>query len=209
MRRPWPSEPGGSSFTRPRLAATRPQRRLVFRSRPGSVPLPGFTRRVTRWEVWSSLTALAANPLVRSAPRGTRTPPTARSVVCRRSSVWWSVVPSMLLTSQNLMLPVRLFLCGPSVGLSYSVKNSVNDCRSRVEHRIPDLVLQPATRSTGIAAVSSRTAIQRAEVAYDGARRAHGDRRRTRSRAKTSRGSSAPAVVPTAIRSATKNDPVR
>jgi hypothetical protein len=44
--------------------------------------------------------------------------------------------PSVLLTSQNLVPPVRLLLCGPSVVLSYSVKNSVNDGPSRVEHQI-------------------------------------------------------------------------
>jgi hypothetical protein len=43
--------------------------------------------------------------------------------------------PSVLLTSQNLALPVRLVACGPSVGLSYSVKNSVNDGLSKVEHQ--------------------------------------------------------------------------
>jgi hypothetical protein len=42
----------------------------------------------------------------------------------------------MLLTSKNLALSVRLVSCGPSVGLSSSVKNSVNDGGGRVEHQI-------------------------------------------------------------------------
>jgi hypothetical protein len=52
--------------------------------------------------------------------------------------------PPVLLTSQNLVLPVRPFLCGPPVVLSSSVKNSVNDGPSRVEHQIFDLVLNAA-----------------------------------------------------------------
>jgi hypothetical protein len=47
----------------------------------------------------------------------------------------------VLLPSQNLVLAVRPMSCGPSVGLSYSVKNSVNDGLSRVEHQIFCLVL--------------------------------------------------------------------
>jgi hypothetical protein len=79
----------------------------------------------------------APNLLVRSAPRGIRTPnrqirrlpPIVRLLVCG---------PSVLLTSQNLVLPVRPVSCGPSVGLSSSVKNSVNapvspDVNGRVE----------------------------------------------------------------------------
>ncbi len=69
------------------------------------------------------------------APRGTRTPNRqirslpgiVRLVLCG---------PSVLLTSQNLVLPVRPVSCGPSVGLSSSVKNSVKDRLQRVEHQI-------------------------------------------------------------------------
>jgi len=43
----------------------------------------------------------------------------------------------VLLTSKNLVLPVRLVSCSPSVGpSSSSIKNSINDSRSRVEHQI-------------------------------------------------------------------------
>jgi hypothetical protein len=70
------------------------------------------------------------------APRGTRTPnrqirslpAIVRLVVCG---------PSVLLTSQNLVLPARLMSCGPPGALSSSVKNSVNDgLRGSVEHQI-------------------------------------------------------------------------
>jgi hypothetical protein len=54
-------------------------------------------------------------------------PPTARSVVCRESSAWWSVVRRCCSRPQNLVLPVRLVCCGPPVVLSYSVKKSVNN----------------------------------------------------------------------------------
>jgi hypothetical protein len=50
--------------------------------------------------------------------------------------------PPVLLTSQNLLLPVRLVCCGPPVVLSSSVKNSVNDGVGRVEHQIPDVMLR-------------------------------------------------------------------
>jgi len=43
--------------------------------------------------------------------------------------------PPVLLTSQNLVLFVRLVCCGPPGVLSSSVKNSVNDGLSRVEHQ--------------------------------------------------------------------------
>ncbi len=49
--------------------------------------------------------------------------------------------PPVLLTSQNLVLSVRLLPCGPSVALSYSVKNSVNDGLPGGEHQICCLVL--------------------------------------------------------------------
>jgi hypothetical protein len=49
--------------------------------------------------------------------------------------------PSALLTSQNLVLPVRLVSCGPPVVLSFSVNKSVNNGLAGVEHQIPDLVL--------------------------------------------------------------------
>jgi hypothetical protein len=42
----------------------------------------------------------------------------------------------VLLTSQNLVLPVRLLPCGPPVALQFSVKNSVNDGLRGVEHQI-------------------------------------------------------------------------
>jgi hypothetical protein len=51
--------------------------------------------------------------------------------------------PSVLLTSQNLVLPVRLVCCGPSVGLSSSVKNSVNDGLQGLK----DQILHPMLRS--------------------------------------------------------------
>jgi hypothetical protein len=56
--------------------------------------------------------------------------------------------PSVLLTSKNLVLPVRLVACGPPVGLSSSVKNSVNTAFLEAEHQISDLVLK-APRRTG------------------------------------------------------------
>jgi hypothetical protein len=43
----------------------------------------------------------------------------------------------MLLTSKNLVLPVRLVSCGPPVGLSSSVKNSVNDALHGASARFP------------------------------------------------------------------------
>ena len=39
------------------------------------------------------------------------------------------------------MLPVRLMSCGPSVGLSFSVKNSVDDPLPGLKHQISYLVL--------------------------------------------------------------------
>jgi hypothetical protein len=77
------------------------------------------------------------------APRGIRTPnrqirslpPIVRLVPCG---------PSALLTSQNLVLPVRLVACGPPGALSSSVKNSVNDGLSRVEHQISIWCSRPA-----------------------------------------------------------------
>jgi hypothetical protein len=53
--------------------------------------------------------------------------------------------PPVLLTSKNLVLPVRLVPCRPPVHLSSSVKNSVNNGLSRVEHQILDLVLYRLT----------------------------------------------------------------
>jgi hypothetical protein len=93
----------------------------------------------------STLPGGAANLLVRSAPRGIRTP--NRQI--RSLPVIVRLVgcgPSVLLTSQNLVLPVRLVSCRPPVVLSYSGKNSVNDGLPRVEHQISDLVLQRSLR---------------------------------------------------------------
>jgi hypothetical protein len=60
------------------------------------------------------------SPAEMSAARGTRTP--NRQI-------------------RGLPAIVRLVACGPPVGLSYSVKNSVNDGLSKVEHQISGLVL--------------------------------------------------------------------
>jgi hypothetical protein len=54
--------------------------------------------------------------------------------------------PSVLLTSQNLVLPVRLVCCGPSVGLSSSVKNSVNDGLQGLKDQILHPMLTSARR---------------------------------------------------------------
>src|SRR6266540_1735931 len=73
------------------------------------------------------------------APRGTRTPNRqirSPPVIVRPLPCG----PLVLLTSQKLVLPVRLVCCTPPVGLSSSVKNSVNDGLSRVEHQLPDAV---------------------------------------------------------------------
>jgi hypothetical protein len=61
--------------------------------------------------------------------------------------------PSVLLTSQNLVFLVRLLACRPSVGLSSSVKNSVNDGLHGVEHQTRNLVLRtsPCERVGGTA----------------------------------------------------------
>jgi hypothetical protein len=79
--------------------------------------------------------ASSAKLLVRSAPRGIRTPNRqirSQPVIVRPCSCG----PPVLLTSKNLVLSVRLVSCGPPVGLSSSVKNSVNDGVGRVEHQI-------------------------------------------------------------------------
>jgi hypothetical protein len=63
---------------------------------------------------------------VSSAPQGIRTPNRQiRSLPAIVRLVPCS--PPVLLTSQNLVLPVRLVFCRRSVGLSSSVKNSVNN----------------------------------------------------------------------------------
>jgi hypothetical protein len=74
-----------------------------------------------------------------SAPRGIRTPNRqirSLPLIVRLMPCG----PPVLLTSQNLVLPVRLVSCGPSVGLSYSVKKSVNVGLRWVEHQIFDLM---------------------------------------------------------------------
>src|SRR6266536_2412559 len=84
---------------------------------------------------WSGRAARDSNP-----NRQIRSPPViVRPLPCG---------PLVLLTSQNLVLPVRLVCCTPPVGLSSSVKNSVNDGLSRVEHQLPDAVCGRSTGST-------------------------------------------------------------
>jgi hypothetical protein len=54
--------------------------------------------------------------------------------------------PPALPTSRNLLLSVRLVCCSPPVGLSSSVKDSVNDGLRGVGHQILDLVLNAPLR---------------------------------------------------------------
>jgi hypothetical protein len=64
----------------------------------------------------STLPGGTANLLVRARREGLE-PPTARSVVCRESSVCCPVVRRCCSRPQNLVLPVRLVSCGPPVAL--------------------------------------------------------------------------------------------
>ncbi len=82
------------------------------------------TPAFTRWQLLSSLTAPAANLLVRSAPRGTRTP--NRQIRSLPGIVRSPVVRRRCSRPRNLLLSVRLVFCSPPVLLSFSVKKSVN-----------------------------------------------------------------------------------